>query len=455
MKFQVQGKKAIVVGLGASGRSAARLLVQQGAEVLATDTSPDASLGRDLEKLGVRLALGGHAGVDFAGADLIVVSPGVPPIAELAAAEQAGALVMGEVELASRFIRAPIVAIGGTNGKSTTTTLVGHLLEAAGVRAFVGGNLGEPACDAPEQNPDVVVFEVSSFQMERVHFFRPKVGVLLNITEDHLDRYPDFQAYARAKGNCFQRQGVGDVVIAPGSDARCLEQIRRGRGELRGIGPGADYEVSYANGRAAVFERRTQEHFPLDEADLHGRHNHLNAAAAVAAVRALGISKEAILEGLRRFMPLPHRMTLSGRFRGVSFYNDSKATNVGAAVTALRGITEPKAVVLLGGRDKLGSYEELVAALQEKARFVVTLGEAAERIEEAIAGVVPFERVRTLPEAVLVAFRHAERGDAVLLSPACSSLDMFKNYSERGERFTEAVRALSRFSASEPPPGQE
>jgi len=455
MKFEVQGKKAIVVGLGASGRSAARLLAQKGADVLATDASPDASLGKDLEKLGIRLALGGHRDVDFAAAGLVVVSPGVASIPALVAAEEAGVPVIGEVELASRFLRAPIVAIGGTNGKSTTTTLVGNLLEAAGVRAFVGGNLGEPACDAPEQDPDVAVFEVSSFQMERVEFFRPKVGVLLNITEDHLDRYPDFSAYARAKGNCFQRQSVGDIAIAPNGDSRCLEQTRRGRGELRAIGPGGDYEVSYANGAVAIFERRTQEHFSLDEADLHGRHNHLNAAAAVAAVRALGVSKEAIQEGLRRFMPLPHRMTLSGRFRGVSFYNDSKATNVGAAVTALRGITEPKAVILLGGRDKLGSYDELVTALGQRARFVVTLGEAADRIEAAILGVVPFERARSLPEAVLIAFRHAERGDAVLLSPACSSLDMFKNYSERGERFTEAVRALSRFSASEPPPGLE
>jgi UDP-N-acetylmuramoylalanine--D-glutamate ligase len=450
MRFQVQGKKAVVVGLGTSGRAAARLLLSRGAEVIATDSSSDPNLGRELEKLGATVVLGGHKSVDFVGVDFIVMSPGVPTFPELEAAEQKGVLVIGEVELAFRFLRAPVVAVGGTNGKSTTTTLIGNLLEAAGVRAFVGGNLGQPACEAPEQNAEVVVFEVSSFQMERLQFFRPKVAILLNVTEDHLDRYPNFKEYAQAKGNCFARQGVGDVAIIPVDDAICREQAQRGRGELRTIGPRGEYEVQYPESGPVVFERRTQEVFALGEADLHGRHNHLNAAAAIAAVRALGVSKEAVFEGLRRFMPLPHRMALSGRFRGVTFYDDSKATNVGAAVTALRGLTEPRAVVLLGGRDKLGSYDELVRALEEKCRFVVTLGEAAERIEAAIGGKVPFERVRSMPEAVLCAYRHAEPGDAVLLSPACSSLDMFKNYSERGERFTEAVKALSRLSESEP-----
>jgi UDP-N-acetylmuramoylalanine--D-glutamate ligase len=449
MRLLVHGKKAVVVGLGASGKSAARLLLSRGAEVICTDSAKDPGLGKDLEKLGVRIALGGHDGVDFLGADLIVVSPGVPAFPALEEAERAGVQIIGEVELAFRFLRAPVVAIGGTNGKSTTTTLVGNFLEAAGMRAFVGANLGEPACDAPDQNPDVVVFEVSSFQMERLQFFRPKVGVLLNITEDHLDRYSSFAEYAAAKGNCFARQSVGDVAIAPSHDERCLEQVRRGRGEVRTLGAKGEYQLSYSAAGPRVMERRTQEWFSLAEAELHGRHNHLNAAAAIAAVRALGVSKEAVQEGLRRFMPLPHRMALSGRFRGVTFYDDSKATNVGAAVTALIGLTEPKAVVLLGGRDKHGSYDDLVSALRDKARFVVTLGEGAERIEGAIGGTVPSERARSMQEAVLIAFRHAEAGDAVLLSPACSSLDMFKNYSERGERFTEAVRALSRLTESE------
>lgn len=451
MTFQVAGKKAIVVGLGKSGTSAARLLVAQGAKVLGTDAGQGEGLGVGLEKLGVELVLGGHEGVDFQGADLIVVSPGVPPFPALDEAARAGALVIGEVELAARFLNAPIVAIGGTNGKSTTTTLLGNLLEAAGIRAFVGGNLGEPACNAPEQSPEIAVLEVSSFQMERLHSFRPKVAVLLNITEDHLDRYPSFEAYAYAKGNCFERQRVGDIAIAPIDDPMCLAQARRGKGELRAIGKGGAYEVLYAGGAALVREDRTHEAFSLEEADLHGKHNHQNAAAAIAAARALGLSRDAIQEGLRRFIPLRHRMALAGRHRGVTFYDDSKATNVGAAVTALAGLTEEKAVAILGGRDKHGSYAELVAVLKEKARAVVTLGEAAERIEAAIGSAVPFERARSMKDAVLLAFELARPGDAVLLSPACSSLDMFKNYSERGERFTEAVRALSRPSPSERP----
>lgn len=451
MTLQVLGKKAIVVGLGSSGVSAARLLAAQGARVVATDAHSGPEVGAGLEKLGIELVLGGHDRVDFAGADLVVVSPGVPDFAGLAEAQENGALVIGEVELASRFLRAPIVAIGGTNGKSTTTTLLGELLEAAGIRAFVGGNLGEPACNAVEQFPEVAVFEVSSFQMERLQTFRPKVAILLNITEDHLDRYASFDEYARAKGNCFERQGVGDIAIAPLDDPTSLEQVRRGRAELRALGAGGAYHVIYDRGSALVREERTHEVFPLDEADLHGKHNHTNAAAAIAAARALGVSREAVLEGLRRFMPLPHRMTLAGRYRGVTFYDDSKATNVGAAVTALAGLTEEKAVAILGGRDKFGSYESLVRILKEKARAVITLGEAAERIEHALGDEVPFERARSMRDAVISAFERAEPGDAVLLSPACSSLDMFKNYSERGERFTEAVRALSRPSPSQRP----
>lgn len=451
MTFQVQGKKAIVVGLGTSGTSAARLLAAQGARVIATDGQSGPGVGAGLEKLGIELVLGGHERVDFGSAEIVVVSPGVPDFEGLAQAKENGALVIGELELASRFLRAPIVAVGGTNGKSTTTTLLGDLLEAAGIRAFVGGNLGEPACNAPEQFPEVAVFEVSSFQMERVHSFRPKVAILLNITEDHLDRYTSFGDYARAKGNCFERQRAGDVAIAPLDDPICVEQVRRGRGEFRALGAGGAYQVIYDRGSALVREERTHEVFPLDEADLHGKHNHSNAAAAIAAARALGVSREAVLEGLRRFIPLRHRMTLAGRHRGVTFYDDSKATNVGAAVTALAGLTEEKAVAILGGRDKLGSYDSLVRILKEKARAVVTLGEAAERIELAIGGEVPIERARSMRDAVISAFQLAEPGDAVILSPACSSLDMFKNYSERGERFIEAVRALSRPSPSERP----
>lgn len=437
----LEGKRAIVVGLGASGRAAAELLLARGAEVWGVDDTPWESLPSAVRQLPLQDFTGEKKeSVPWTEVDWIIVSPGVPPFPALDQAEAAGVEVIGEVELASRYLEVPLLAVGGTNGKSSATTLLGHLVEAAGYRAFVGANLGEPACDAPDQKPDLAVFEVSSFQMERLRHFRPKIAILLNVSEDHLDRYPDYAAYCAAKGNCFQNQTSEDVAIAPTDDPECLRQVARGQGRLITFGEGGDY---FLNGPVIV-ERATGERFSLEQADLYGRHNHLNAAAAVAAARALGVSSEDVAEGIRRFRALPHRMALAGRYRGVCFYDDSKATNVGAAVTALRGLTEPQGVLVAGGRDKWGSYEPLVEALREKGRGVVLLGEAADRLAQAIGSTVPVEKARSMADAVVRAYRMARTGDAVLLSPACSSLDMFKSYAERGDRFTEAVQNLSR-----------
>lgn len=447
--MDLQGKRVVVVGLGKSGRSAAALCRDRGARVLGTDRAALEQLPSGVRKLGIELALGGHEGVEFEKADLVVVSPGVPSFPALEAAEAAGVPVIGEVELASRFLTAPIVAIGGTNGKSTATTLVGHLVEASGRTSFVGGNLGDPACDAVGQDPQVVVYEVSSFQMERVPTFKPRVAVLLNLTEDHLDRYPGFAAYAAAKGNAFAQQDADDVAIVPADDPLCIAQARRGRGRLVTFGSGGDYDLEGLD----VVEASTGHRFRLDETDLYDRHNHLNAAAAIAAARALGIDAEAIEEGLKWFRALPHRMGLVGRLHGVNFYDDSKATNVGATVTALLGLTEPKAVLIAGGRDKLGSFEPLVAAIEQKARAVVVLGEAAERIARAVGKRVRVERARTMGEAVEAAYGLARPGDAVLLSPACASLDMFRSYAERGDQFAIAVqRLVTRLTAGEETP---
>lgn len=438
-KLDVQGKTVVVVGLGASGQSAVEFLLRRGARVIGTDSAPVDKVPEASRKLECELVLGGHDGVDFRAADLIVVSPGVPAFSELSLAEKAGVTVIGETELASRGIEAPILAVGGTNGKSTATVLLGHLLEGADLRVFVGGNLGEPACEAPDQDVDAVVLEVSSFQMERVPTFRPRVALLLNVSEDHLDRYDDFDGYVRAKGNCFANQQESDYAIYLTDCSRCREQAARGKAAQISFGKDGDYFLSGTE----VIERKSGERFDLKSADLHGLHNRMNAAAAIAAARVFGIESEAIVEGLRRFRALPHRMALSGRHQGVSFYDDSKATNVGAAVTALRGLIEEKGVLLAGGRDKMGSYEALVEALKEKGRGAVLLGEAADRIEAAIGDVVPVQRAKTMQGAVLRAFGMARPGDAVLLSPACASLDMFKNYADRGDRFTEAVAALS------------
>jgi UDP-N-acetylmuramoylalanine--D-glutamate ligase len=436
--MELAGKRVLVLGLGKSGIAAARLCRERGASVVATDSAPAERLAPEVRALDAELVLGGHGGVDFTGMDLVVVSPGVPPLAELDAAERAGVEVIGELELAFRLIEGPVVAIGGTNGKSTTTTLVGLMLDAAFDRVFVGGNLGTPAVAAVDTKWDAVVLEVSSFQLERAPRFRPKASVLLNVSEDHLDRYPDFQAYATAKGNAFANQTPKDFAIVPARDGVCEVQARRGCGRLISFGAGADYAIE---GREIV-ERASGERFSLEGVELHGRHNLENAAAAIAAARALGASSSAIARGLERFQPLPHRMALAGELGGVRFYDDSKGTNVGASVTALLGLSEERGVLIAGGRDKHGSYEPLARALAEKGRALVVLGEAAERIRNAVGSGLPVEHAATLDEAVQRAFRLARPGDAVLLSPACSSFDMFKSYAERGNRFVAAVKRL-------------
>jgi len=438
--MELNGHRVIVVGLGKSGLAAARLCQARGARVIGTDTAPLESLSPEATALGIELRAGGHDGVRFTEADLVVVSPGVPNFPALELAERAGVEVIGELELAWRFLDASVVAVGGTNGKSTTTTLVGGLLKAAGREVFVGGNLGEPAANAVGKGFDAVVLEVSSFQLERAPLFRPEVSILLNVTEDHLDRYPSFSLYADAKGNAFVNQEPGDIAVVPFGDTLCEEQARRGRGELLTFGRAGDYSVQ---GRAVV-EARSGEVFDLASSTLHGRHNLDNAAAAIAAVRALDAGAPAIRDGLARFEPLPHRMAKVGELRGVTFYDDSKGTNVGAAVTALRGLSEARGVLIAGGRDKQGSYEPLVEAIRERARAVVVLGEAAERIFGAIGGAVPVEHAVDIDDAVRRAFRLAERGDAVLLSPACSSFDMFKSYAERGDRFVAAFVRLEK-----------
>lgn len=444
----LSAQRVVIVGLGKSGMAAARLALREGATVVGTDARPRSQLGDDVLGSGIEVVAGGHAGVDWAKADLVVVSPGVPRLAELDRALSRGVPVIGELELAWRYLEAPVLAVGGTNGKSTTTTLLALFLEASGARVFSGGNLGTPLSEATSGRWDFVVAEVSSFQLERAPTFRPHVSILLNISDDHLDRYDDLADYARAKGNAFVNQTPGDVAIVPQGDAACLEQARRGAGRIVTFGAAGDYAVE---GRAVV-EQRTGERFSLADSALFGAHNLANAAAAAAAARAVGAEAGAIGEGLARFQPLPHRMALAGEVGGVKFFDDSKATNVGAAVTAVRGLDE-RVVLIAGGRDKLGSYAPLIEALEARGRGLVVLGEAASRLLEAARARggasgrpgeprLPVARAATLGEAVRLAYGMASPGDAVLLSPACSSFDMFRSYAERGDEFVAAVGKL-------------
>ncbi len=436
--MQLEGRRVIVVGLGASGIAAAELCRRYGAAVLGTDSKQLVDLPAPVGQLGIELRLGGHQGVDWDRADLIVVSPGVPPMPALRAAETAGIEVISELELGWRFLRSPLVCVGGTNGKSTVTTLLAGMLQVGGNRVFSGGNLGTPLCQAVDGDYSVLVAEVSSFQLERVPTLRPKVAILLNISDDHLDRYDGFQDYADAKGNVFVNQRPGDVAVIPVGDAACERQARRGEGRCLTFGPGGDYAVE----DSVVVEQGSGERFETAGAQLRGAHNVENAAAAIAAARVLQVESDAIRRALLEFQPLRHRMAYVAELRGVRFYDDSKATNVGAAVTALRGLREPRGVLIAGGRDKRGSYDSLVAAVEAKARAVVVLGEAADAIAAAVGQRAPVYHARSLDEAVKLAFAAAQVGDAVLLSPACASFDMFRSYADRGEQFQSAVRAM-------------
>jgi UDP-N-acetylmuramoylalanine--D-glutamate ligase len=447
-RMELRDRRVVVIGLGQSGLAAARLCRARGAHVVGVDAAPQPGTLEALRTMGVDVRVANVDAREALDADCVVVSPGVPRLPVLLECEARGIEVIGELELGCRFLETPVLAVGGTNGKSTTTKLAAEMWKASGARVFVGGNYGTPVCDAVTGVFDIAVLEVSSFQLERAPSFRPRSSILLNITEDHLDRYENLQEYADAKGNAFVNQRDGDTAVVELGDAACLAQARRGKGRLLSYGtrdagssPGArlDYAVEGTN----LVEAATGNRVDLTRTELHGRHNWLNAAAAVAAVRSFELSWEAISSALRRFEPLAHRMSRVATKDDVTFYDDSKGTNVGAAVTALLGLRESKAVLIAGGRDKQGSYEPLVGALKARGRALVVLGEAAERIESAAAGALPIVRVTSMEAAVRAAYDLARPGDAVLLSPACSSFDMYRSYAHRGDHFQELVRALA------------
>ncbi len=455
MTLDLADKRVLVVGLGRSGIAAAQLCAARGARVTVTDKRPASELAEALAALpaSVTREVGGHRRETFVGAQLIVLSPGVPEIPELAAARAAGVTVTGELELASRFVTAPILAITGTNGKSTTTTLAGDILRATGRPTFVGGNLGEPLAEAvgtPAAAADgFCVVEASSFQLETVQTFAPRVAVLLNITPDHLDRYDGMEGYAAAKARIFASQTDADFAVVNADDpltvraaaatkARALEfslarPLRQGAwlqdGKLAVQVPGAPLET-----------------YPIDLPWLSGqRHNQANALAALLAARLAGAPPEAAQAGLAAFQPLAHRMELVAETEGVAYYDDSKGTNVGAAVAALDGFPRP-VVLIAGGRDKGGDYAPLVDVMARVGRATVVIGEAADKIAAAFArqGRLPLERAQTLEAAVAAARRLARPGDAVVLSPACSSFDMFRDYAHRAEVFRAAVAQIAR-----------
>jgi len=448
--MDLSGRRVVVVGLGKSGLAAVRLLRSRGAHVVMNDARGEDSLGSEVYELAklseVELVAGGHDDIDWTTPDLCVVSPGVPRLPVLAVAERAGVPVIGEIELAGRFFGdVPIAAVTGSNGKSTTVLLVGALHEASGRRTFVGGNLDIPPASIVPELPgssllyDALVLEISSFQAERLPTFRPSRAALLNVSPNHLDRYDDFDDYVRAKGNLFAHQRAGDVAVIPVDDPLCLREVRRGEAEVLTFGP-ADHDADAYFTADEIVDVRADRRYPRSDLRLAGDHNAANVCASLLLCAHLGLSKDEVRGVLCAFEGLAHRVALVAEIDGVRYYDDSKGTNVGATVAALRGLSEQKAVLIAGGRDKMGSYEPLVEAMRARGRAAVLIGEAASRIAEALGDAAPTARASSMEEAVQMARELARPGDAVLLSPACSSFDMFPNYKERGLAFTRAVK---------------
>lgn len=441
--FSVSGQSVLVVGAARSGVAAAHLLAKRGARVTLTDRKAQIPEEAELRAAGVGLELGGHNARSFETADLIVLSPGVPlELPEVLRAKAGGVSVIGELELASRWLRGPIVAITGTKGKSTTTTLVGRMLEASGKRVLVGGNIGYPVSAQVEASTEdtVHVIEASSFQLETTETFRPWIAALLNFSPDHLDRHPDEAAYAAAKMRIFENQRAEDwaVVNADSVEATRMTTNVRARTVSYGVqDPTADVHV----GRGFVWHRTSEGDIPLlplASVQLHGQHMLSNVVAATTISHLAGATGAALAKALDGFRGLEHVMEMVATKDGVRFVNDSKATNVDAAAKSIESFDG--VVAIIGGKYKGGDFADLAAPLRAHGRAVVAIGEARALVRNALKDTVPVVEAESLRDAVRRAFDLAGPDGVVLLAPACSSFDMFADYADRGRQFKEEVR---------------
>jgi UDP-N-acetylmuramoylalanine--D-glutamate ligase len=455
--MDLQGKKVLVVGLARTGAATVRFLAQRGARVKGSEVKSAEelkTLPETLRGLNVEWEFGGHTLTFFLDAELIVVSPGVPlSLPVLKKARDQGIPVISEVELAFRFLRRPVIAITGTNGKTTTTTLIGEMLRAGGQQAFVGGNIGKPLIQfaAGDQGEKWAVVELSSYQLEGIETFRPAVAILLNLTEDHLDRYPSFQAYGEAKGRVFENQGKEDYAVLNADDARTFSFAHRVESQVllfsreRAVPAGCFLDRGWILFQGPEGRR---ERYALDRVKIRGTHNLENLMAAIAASRVSGCPPEALQKVMEEFEGLEHRLEWVREIDGVQFFNDSKGTNVGAVVKSLMSFREP-IWLIAGGRDKEGDYGPLKDLLREKVKGMALIGEARERMFGALGNETQTVKADSLEEAVEWAWARAKPGEVILLSPACSSFDMFENYQERGRRFKEIVNGLKKRSLPE------
>ena len=452
--IELRGKRVLVVGLARTGVAAALFCAARGAAVTATDMRTEGEIGEPTEKLrsaGVMLSLGGHEASLLRNQDLLIPSPGVPADAPLLLSARAANLtIWSEIELAYRFFCGRLIGITGSNGKTTTTSLVEHILRSAGFRTVLAGNIGTPliACVEAMRDDTVTVVELSSFQLELIEQFRPDISVFLNLTPDHLDRHHTLQAYGAAKARIFENQTAQDAAVVNADDAASIPYAPSNPqvfwfSRQRRVEQGA-----FVKGEEIVFRRDGLEESVLHKADvpLAGAHNLENVLAAVTATRLAGVEPAAIARGVRSFAGVEHRLEFVAEIGGVRYYNDSKATNVDATLKALDAFPG-RILVILGGKDKGSDYAPLQRPLREKGVLALLIGAAAAKIESQIAGSVALDRAETLERAVEIAAHAARTGDVVLLAPACASFDQFQNYEHRGRVFKELVHQLEKQAA--------
>jgi UDP-N-acetylmuramoylalanine--D-glutamate ligase len=447
--MDLKGKKVLVVGMARTGMATAKFLKSKESLVTTTEMKPEGEMKEAVEELkglDISTEWGGHRAETFLKQDMIVVSPGVDlSIEPIQAALKKKVQVVSEIELAYHFIQVPIISVTGTNGKTTTTMLIGEMLKEDGKKVGVGGNVGEPLVLFADGRDrwDVVVAEISSFQLEAVEDFRPRIAVLLNITEDHLDRYPSYTDYIKAKVRIFANQNSGDLAVLNRDDPIVMKlgEGVRGRKVFFSLSDKPD-DGAFSDGQS-IFLRLggKREKYSLAKAPLKGIHNVENMMAALAAARSFGCSKKAIQAVLSRFEGLEHRLEFVREVRGVRFYNDSKGTNVGSVVKSLQSFSEP-VILIAGGKDKNGDLSPLEELIRKRAKHLILIGEARERMNRQLGRLTDTVLAETMEEAVLLAHEKARAGEVVLLSPACSSFDMFKDYKERGRVFKEAVYRL-------------
>ncbi|MGC9198927.1 MAG: UDP-N-acetylmuramoyl-L-alanine--D-glutamate ligase [Acidobacteriaceae bacterium] len=453
---RLKDQRVLVVGLGKSGISAAQFLKARGARVTVSDARPATLIAEISEMLdqGFMVETGGHGLLTFRRQDLIVVSPGVPlTTPELKQVRAMGAHIIGELELGAEFLQGEVVAVTGSNGKTTTTTLIGEILKASGRPTLVGGNIGRPVTSlVDESTPESwSVLEVSSFQLETVESFKPRIALVLNITPDHLDRHGSFENYAALKARITEFQSSEDYLVLNGEEKNtqlvAAKTVRPGGGakvywfsRKRAIKQGV-----FVFGESILYVAREgakpEPVMPVAEIPLVGAHNVENVLAAICAARLAGVESETIRRAVREFKAVEHRLEFVREVGGVRYFNDSKATNVDATIKALEAF-EGGVHLILGGKDKGSDYRVLEPLLRERVKTVITIGTAAEKIERQLDGVVKIERAETLERAVALAQKTAVPGDTVLLAPACASFDQFENYEQRGRVFKRLVAAI-------------